>query len=511
MDKKRSKKSTLTQQQRNNKRQRANAAQLDVLRLEYRLCATPDAATRRRISGLIDMTERSVQIWFQNTRAKQKKALRGKGVGLGIEDIDLSQPFDDVSGDADEVSLAEVSRAEVSHADISLHHHADVNIHADYADSATPAHYTLLQTPPTASTHITSPVSSASHLTTPDLSYGHVTPDLTPTTPHHMTLPPIFFPTLSLTIGNWRRLSPQLSLAYYPATDSMSYHMTSEKTQFRMQFPFSLIKEIHVSRNPHDTLGALTLTITNAPSFSIMMEKTPGRWVGCHDFSEGKQASHVMTHVCNGPATVLQQQLSRVFALRSEQVSQRRLSMTNQLSHLDIGLADVIDTSDHVIDTSNHMISSRVGDFALTQTDVSQRSPDNQLMTQRSDSNVSQLSNQHDSHVSNQRTDITQHTLTHPISLTNLVMTNPVMTNHTLGNVTPGHTTPVLDAGFDLNHVTDLDTLIDVNDLLPTAHHVTHDDLSHSSCHVIGHNGFALDPSTPLSPFSGTLDYLEYY
>lgn len=59
-------KSTLTQQQKNNKRQRATQDQLTTLEVEFNKNPTPTAATRERIAQDINMTERSVQIWFQN-------------------------------------------------------------------------------------------------------------------------------------------------------------------------------------------------------------------------------------------------------------------------------------------------------------------------------------------------------------------------------------------------------------------------------------------------------------
>ena len=59
-------KSTLTQQQKNNKRQRATQDQLSTLEMEFSKNPTPTAATREKIAEDINMTERSVQIWFQN-------------------------------------------------------------------------------------------------------------------------------------------------------------------------------------------------------------------------------------------------------------------------------------------------------------------------------------------------------------------------------------------------------------------------------------------------------------
>lgn len=59
-------KSTLTQQQKNQKRQRATQDQLTTLEVEFNKNPTPTAVVRERIAQDINMTERSVQIWFQN-------------------------------------------------------------------------------------------------------------------------------------------------------------------------------------------------------------------------------------------------------------------------------------------------------------------------------------------------------------------------------------------------------------------------------------------------------------
>ncbi len=61
-----SRKSTLTQQQKNQKRQRATQDQLITLEMEFNKNPTPTAMVRERIAQEINMTERSVQIWFQN-------------------------------------------------------------------------------------------------------------------------------------------------------------------------------------------------------------------------------------------------------------------------------------------------------------------------------------------------------------------------------------------------------------------------------------------------------------
>lgn len=65
-------KSTLTQQQKNQKRQRATQDQLITLEVEFNKNPTPTAMVRERIASDINMTERSVQIWFQNRYGNHK-------------------------------------------------------------------------------------------------------------------------------------------------------------------------------------------------------------------------------------------------------------------------------------------------------------------------------------------------------------------------------------------------------------------------------------------------------
>jgi len=67
-------KSTLTQQQKNQKRQRATQDQLVTLEQEFNKNPTPTATVRERIAEDINMTERSVQIWFQNRYVSYEQA-----------------------------------------------------------------------------------------------------------------------------------------------------------------------------------------------------------------------------------------------------------------------------------------------------------------------------------------------------------------------------------------------------------------------------------------------------
>jgi hypothetical protein len=84
-------KSTLTQQQKNQKRQRATQDQLTTLEMEFNKNPTPTANVRERIADEINMTERSVQIWFQNRYELAPHLLTRTGLTSNL-DVPRSRP-----------------------------------------------------------------------------------------------------------------------------------------------------------------------------------------------------------------------------------------------------------------------------------------------------------------------------------------------------------------------------------------------------------------------------------
>jgi LIM homeobox transcription factor 1 len=54
-------------------RKRTTKAQLKVLEKTFDTCPRPDSAMRKKLGDELAMTPRSVQVWFQNRRAKVKK------------------------------------------------------------------------------------------------------------------------------------------------------------------------------------------------------------------------------------------------------------------------------------------------------------------------------------------------------------------------------------------------------------------------------------------------------
>jgi len=57
----------------NSNRRRVTPEQLAVLEREFECGMIPDLETRQRLANQLGFSERRVQVWFQNRRAKMKK------------------------------------------------------------------------------------------------------------------------------------------------------------------------------------------------------------------------------------------------------------------------------------------------------------------------------------------------------------------------------------------------------------------------------------------------------
>lgn len=55
------------------KRRRTSPNELAILKNEFKLCSTPNKEKRIEIANRVDMTEKAVQIWFQNRRQALRK------------------------------------------------------------------------------------------------------------------------------------------------------------------------------------------------------------------------------------------------------------------------------------------------------------------------------------------------------------------------------------------------------------------------------------------------------
>ncbi|KAL2016756.1 hypothetical protein VTK56DRAFT_3104 [Thermocarpiscus australiensis] len=259
-------KSTLTQQQKNQKRQRATQDQLTTLEMEFNKNPTPTAEVRERIAEEINMTERSVQIWFQNRRAKIKM-LAKKSLENG-EDMD---------------SIPESMRQYLA-------------MQAMESGKSIPAFF-----------------GRPGYL--PYGQQGAMGGEQTGPSKvliHHLSC-------RSLTIGRWVRVGQNamdLIVFYSPDKCTMTYYINNDQAGYKIEYPFSYIKNIYLNNVEDSHLGGITIELLQPPNF-FMDTSTTATFIRVSDFTEDLQASQVLTHHLGGNPKVLSGQLAKLVSLEA--------------------------------------------------------------------------------------------------------------------------------------------------------------------------------------------------
>ncbi|GIZ37134.1 hypothetical protein CKM354_000059200 [Cercospora kikuchii] len=271
-------KSTLTQQQKNQKRQRATQDQLMTLEVEFNKNPTPTALVRERIAQEINMTERSVQIWFQNRRAKIKNIAK-RSIESG-EDCD---------------SIPESMRQYLA-------------MQAYGPGKGLPAN--MLGRGP-----------GFGHFGNGGLMLNHDQSSSKVVIQH--------FHCRSLSIGTWRRVGQStmdLVIFYSPDKACVTYYINNDSAGYKIEYPFAWIKNITLKQG--DVLaaaegasqrsGGLIIELNRPPKF-YMDSSGSGGFYECGDFTEDQQASQVMVHHLGGPSKVLSGQLAKLVSLEAYQ------------------------------------------------------------------------------------------------------------------------------------------------------------------------------------------------
>lgn len=272
-------KSTLTQQQKNQKRQRATQDQLVTLEMEFNKNPTPTALVRERIAQDINMTERSVQIWFQNRRAKIKNIAK-RSIESG-EDCD---------------SIPESMRQYLA---MQAYGAGGKGLAASVLGRAGPGYGPY----------------GGGLLLTPDASTGKVVIQ--------------HFACRSLSIGRWRRVGQStmdLVIFYSPDKACITYYINNDNHGYKIEYPFAWIKNISLEQG--DVLaaaegasqrpGALVIELNRPPKF-YTDNSGSGGFYECGDFTEEQQATQVMIHHLGGPSKVLSGQLAKLVSLEAYQ------------------------------------------------------------------------------------------------------------------------------------------------------------------------------------------------
>ncbi|MCJ1317721.1 hypothetical protein MMC15_003047 [Xylographa vitiligo] len=271
-------KSTLTQQQKNQKRQRATQDQLTTLEVEFISNPTPTATVRERIAGDINMTERSVQIWFQNRRAKIKL--------IAKKSIETGEEYDQIP-DSYRNYLA-----------------------AQALESGKPLARNFLAQ---------SAGGMGSYGNGGNVFMGGESLNPQKVVIHH-------FDCKNLSIGTWRRLGQNAMdlVVFYSVGEKpcLTYYINNDAAGYKIEFPFSYIKNISLETGRTEGTVArqpgLVVELNRSPNFYMDSAGSNGFFL-CGDFTEDQQASQIMTHYLGGDPAKLSSQLAKLTVLESFQ------------------------------------------------------------------------------------------------------------------------------------------------------------------------------------------------
>lgn len=288
------------------KRTHLKSSQVSILQESFNTNPLPDATVRSRLARDLEVTERTIQIWFQNRRAKARKS-----------DTTYTPP-------------------------VWPEPPTPPRYQATFRTMMTPEIFQeLKQDPPVLKKR---PRSSSkpepkSHLLldplsahTRAVSEGLVRDTIAPTndisldtTPDYHSLQLIQFPVNILRIGSWTRFtqpsqSGEWDLVCYadPVDAEFVWKVQAEGHYFRIQVPFQHIRQITLSPvwMETDMLGQLEIDISGLPlTFSMWRTNQDSQWVRCGDFTEDKQASLDPVHLLQGSHEALKGCLLDLIAL----------------------------------------------------------------------------------------------------------------------------------------------------------------------------------------------------
>ncbi|KAI8050639.1 uncharacterized protein B0P05DRAFT_562988 [Gilbertella persicaria] len=276
-------------------------SQVAVLQEAFVTNTLPDATTRVQLAQELGVTERTVQIWFQNRRAKARK----------LEALSPGAP-----------SL--VPNVRTGWVDLSQSHQKRSQSLLLLAQKESP----LMKRRPRSSSK---PERSSVTFAVPTkraMSEGiHIVESQNnPPQPSH---PKSFvsFAVQNIRIGTWARFARQLNLHEWdlycysdPCSRQLIWQVQDAGHQFRIEIDYDQIRHIRLGQIQLD-IGQLEIGVQSV-SFS-MRSQGESEWVRCNDFTENQQASHPesISHALQGSHDHLRQSLLELVSQAPELAS----------------------------------------------------------------------------------------------------------------------------------------------------------------------------------------------
>ncbi|CAO3673930.1 unnamed protein product [Rhizopus stolonifer] len=291
-------------------------SQVAVLQESFVTNALPDATIRTQLAKELAVTERTVQIWFQNRRAKARKSEASLEPNVRTGWIDVP------------VTKAKPKGSE------------QPPFQATFRTLVTPECYeesAPIKRRPRSSSKPEK--FSAGHSLPPPraMSEGvnricHTQEDIEPFIP---------VPITTLRIGSWARFASlinenQYDLVCYGDSRQLTWQVQDVGHQFRIHVDYNQVKQIRLGHVQLD-LGQLEIQVGEA-SFSMKRSGIDPDWIPCGDFTEHKQASTEPTHILQGDHSQLKHCLLELIA-QVPQLASKLVLIPNDFLCRDISIS----------------------------------------------------------------------------------------------------------------------------------------------------------------------------
>ncbi|ORE12067.1 homeobox-domain-containing protein [Rhizopus microsporus var. microsporus] len=294
------------------KRARATPDQVSVLEGVFAINISPNSKLRRQLAEQLNMNERSVQIWFQNKRAKIKNLQ--KKARLQQDTIYLPSPKTLSSS----FMLSFQKDMPFQFTAHSQQYFPQSNININHASP----YCSSLVNPP--GVYSSSNVTPSLHRYNPDNLFTN-NPSLLPLS--YTSNTNCHLSASSLSIGTWHRFglhASHLTCLYDSGQHSFIWYITDNAYHFKMQIPLASIRLIEFVRNSFsarhtDQTGVyqdqsdVHFHMCQPPLFYMRYLSNKGtnsdHWIQCSDFTENKQASDHFRHIIKGETEAIRQDI----------------------------------------------------------------------------------------------------------------------------------------------------------------------------------------------------------
>lgn len=130
------------------------------------------------------------------------------------------------------------------------------------------------------------------------------------------------FTCRSLSIGKWMRVGQttmDLVIFYTIDKRTITYYINNDHAGYKIEYPFSYVKNVYLENGENDPnkMGGIVFELNHPPHFFMDSMGGPGGFTEVGDFTEDQQASQCLVHHLGGNPKVLSGQLAKLVSLDS--------------------------------------------------------------------------------------------------------------------------------------------------------------------------------------------------